>query len=570
MRIPFHIASSKFSIALVSLFLLYSCVEIKPGEAKDMVEEPAQMNVRVTANISDMLSSLEEDAKFDDSTVLSVYSSVKNYYDKQNDEAIWCSNEQLLPISDSLLSFIKDARLYGLFPNDYHYNVLTSIVKRFAADTAAVGDRRDAALWSKADILLTDAFFTISKHLSIGRLKPDSMFMRPDSVLTDDFYFAQIDQLKQGKPLSAIFQALEPTHAGYIELKHAVKIFLDSANLHKKFTYVSYPYTDSMLFVQSLTKRLQEEGLLSWQLTEPADSTQLKAALIQLQQSKKLTVDGKFGVQVVRYLNNTDAEKFKRIAINLDRYKALPLQMPERYVWVNLPSYQLQLWDMDTMRFESRVVVGKPITRTPLLTSRISDLVVYPQWTIPNSIIMKEIVPALRKNPGYLAKKGYALMTWEGEEVDPYTIDWTKYKKGIPFRIVQGSGDDNALGIMKFNFPNTYSVYLHDTNQRYLFKNDKRSLSHGCVRVQEWEKLTYYIAALDSINYEQDATRMQSDSIRAWLSRKEKHVVKVKSKLPVYFRYFTAAGKNGKLVFFEDIYNEDKTAREAYFSQKND
>lgn len=568
MRIPFHIASSKFLVALLSLFLLYSCTDGKPGETKDIVEEPAQMNVRVTANISDMLSSLEEDAKFDDSTVLSVYSSVNNYYEKNKYEAIWCNNEQLLPISDSLLSFIKEARLYGLFPNDYHYSVLTGIVKRFAADTAATGDRRDAALWSKADILLTDAFFTISKHLNIGRLKPDSMYLRPDSVLTDEFYFTQINQLKQGKTVSEIFQALEPVHEGYVELKRAVKSFLDSADLNKKFTYVSYPYTDSTVFVQTLTKRLQEEGLLSWQLKDAADTAQLKAALIKLQQNKKLTVDGKFGAQVVRYLNNTDAEKFKRIAINLDRYKALPQHMPERYVWVNLPSYQLQLWDMDTMRFESRVVVGKPNTRTPLLTSRISDLVLYPQWTIPNSIIMKEIIPALRKDPGYLAKKGYMLMTWEGEEVDPYAIDWTKYKKGIPFRIVQGSGDDNALGIMKFNFPNKYSVYLHDTNQRYLFKNDKRALSHGCVRVQEWEKLTYYISSLDSTNYEDDPSRMVSDSIRVWLDRKEKHVLKVKSKLPVYFRYFTAAGKNGKLVFFEDIYNEDKTAREAYFSKK--
>ena len=568
MKIPFHIVLSKFLVAITALFLFYSCTEGKTGETKDIVEEPAKMNVRVTDNISDMLSSLEGEEKFDDSTVLHLYAAINNYYEKNNYEAIWCNNEQLLATSDSLLSFIENARLYGLFPNDYHYNVLTTIVNRFAADTAAVGDRRDAALWSKADILFTDAFFTISKHLNIGRLKPDSMFMRPDSVLTDDFYFAQIDQLKKGKHLYEIFQALEPTHAGYIELKRAVKSFLDSADFDQKFTYVSYPYSDSIVFVQSLTKRLQEEGLLSLQLKESVDSTQLKTALIKLQQDRKLTVDGKFGVQVVRHLNNTDAEKFIRIAINLDRYKALPQQMPEHYVWVNLPSYQLQLWDMDTMRFESRVVVGKPNTRTPLLTSRISDLVVYPQWTIPNSIIMKEIVPALRKNPGYLAKKGYALMTWDGEEVDPYTIDWTKYKTGIPYRIVQGSGDDNALGIMKFNFPNKYAVYLHDTNQRYLFKNEKRSLSHGCVRVQEWDKLTYYIAGLDSTNYKNDPTRMVSDSIRVWLRRKEKHVLKVKTKLPVYFRYFTAADKNGKLIFFEDIYNEDKTAREAYFSKK--
>lgn len=556
-----------YCLGICLLVFCYSCTEGKPGEIKDIVEEPAQMNQRVETNINEYLSAIGDKGELDDTTTFVLIADVKNYYAVTGYKAVWCSNEAFLPAADSLMLFIKESKRYGLFPNQYHNAVMQTLANRFAADTASTGDRRDAGLWSKADVLLTDAFFAIAKHLYIGRLKPDSLSVRTDSLITDGFYTSLIKQVKEGKQLSGILQALEPKHEGYVELKSALQSFLDSADFQHKFTYVSYPYKDSLEFVQSLTKRLQEEGMLSWQIKE-VDSVQLKDALIKLQKNKKLTVDGKFGAQVVRYLNNTDEEKFKRIAINLDRYKLLPAEMPERYIWVNLPAYQLQLWDQDTLRLESRVVVGKPITRTPLLTSRISDLVVYPQWTIPNSIIMKEIVPALRKNPGYLAKKGYSLMTWEGEEVDPYTVDWTKYKKGIPFRIVQGSGDDNALGIMKFNFPNKYSVYLHDTNQRYLFKNEKRALSHGCVRVQEWEKLTYYISALDSTYYESDPSRMVSDSIRVWLDRKEKHVVKVKSKLPVYFRYFTTAAKNGRLVFFEDIYNEDKIAREAYFSTK--
>jgi L,D-transpeptidase YcbB len=122
---------------------------------------------------------------------------------------------------------------------------------------------------------------------------------------------------------------------------------------------------------------------------------------------------------------------------------------------------------------------------------------------------------------------------------------------------------------MKFNFPNKFSVYLHDTNQRYLFKNDNRALSHGCVRVQEWEKLTWYISALDSVTAEQKNTvSLPSDSIRVWLARKEKHIIPVKTKLPVYLRYFTVGTRKGKLQFYNDIYGEDRIAREAYFSNK--
>lgn len=566
MRKQFGIPFYLFPLFLF-LFFLDACGNGETEEVKDIVVEPEKMNERVAANISELLSRISDDGKADDSTTVSRLKVVDAYYNESGYKAVWSSDEHFLSLADSMMLFIQQARLYGLFPNDYHYPTLKSIAARFAADTAAVGDKRDAALWSKADVLLTDAFFTIAAHLHIGRLKVDSTDMNPDSVLTDKFFHSNLSEVVKGKSISEVFHSLEPSHEGYSELKLATKQFIDSADFDKKYTYVSYPYKDSLAFVKSLMKRLQEEGMLSWQL-EQVDSAQLKEALIKLQKKKELTVDGKFGVQVIRLLNNTDAEKFKRIAINLDRYKVLPPKMPERYIWVNLPAYKLELWDQDTLRLESKVVVGKPNTRTPLLTSRISDMVTYPQWTIPNSIIMKEIVPAMRRDPGYLAKKGYSLLTWEGEVVDPYSVDWTKYKKGIPYKVVQGSGDDNALGILKFNFPNKYSVYLHDTNQRYLFKNAKRALSHGCVRVQEWEKLTYYISSLDSINYEFDPSRVESDSIKVWLERKEKHIVKVKTKLPVYFRYFTAAGKEGKLIFFEDIYNEDKVAREAYFSTK--
>ncbi len=391
--------------------------------------------------------------------------------------------------------------------------------------------------------------------------------MNPDSSLTDQFYHKNLQQVLSNQTFYPVIHALEPQHKGYQLLRTSIQSFLDTANFSTHYTYVSYPFKDSAVFIKTLIKRLKEEGVISWK-TKQVDSIQLRDAIFQVQQKRKLAVDGRYGAQLIRTLNNTDAEKFKRIAINLDRYKVLPPQMPKRYIWVNLPAYKLELWDNDSVQLESKVVIGKPNTRTPLLTSQISDMVTYPQWTIPNSIIMKEIVPALRRNPGYLARKGYALMKWNDELVDPYTVDWTKYKKGIPYRIVQGSGDDNALGILKFNFPNKYAVYLHDTNQRYLFKNEKRALSHGCVRVQEWEKLTYYISALDSAGFAEDTSLVPQDSIKVWLQRKEKHVIKVKSKIPVYFRYFTATVRNGRIVFFEDIYNEDKAAREAYFSTK--
>jgi murein L,D-transpeptidase YcbB/YkuD len=213
---------------------------------------------------------------------------------------------------------------------------------------------------------------------------------------------------------------------------------------------------------------------------------------------------------------------------------------------------------------ESRVIVGKPKTPTPLLNSQMNQLIVFPTWTIPASIIADEILPAIKRDPGYLARKGYNLYDLSGNEVDPYSVDWSKYKKGIPYKIVQGEGLGNALGIMKFNFPNEHFVYLHDTNQRSLFRNENRSLSHGCVRVQNWEGLYQYVLSLDSIKAAENAgpfTRV--DSIHRWLKgEKKKRVIPLKNQLLIYFRYYTAAGKEGKLEVYNDIYGYDGIYRE--------
>jgi murein L,D-transpeptidase YcbB/YkuD len=236
---------------------------------------------------------------------------------------------------------------------------------------------------------------------------------------------------------------------------------------------------------------------------------------------------------------------------------------------VNLPGYYLEVWDTDTMVFDSKIICGKPETRTPILNSIISDMVTYPTWTVPTSIIAKQYLPKLKKNSNYLAKLGLKLRNNKGEDIDPASISWDKYSKGIPYKVMQGSGDDNALGVMKFNFENPYAVYLHDTNQRYLFKKTSRALSHGCVRVQEWEKLAFYLAKNDSINLKiGDTLRYTTDSIKSWLALKKHKRINVKNEIALFINYFSCEGKDGRIKFYEDIYGEDKALREKYFSEK--
>jgi L,D-transpeptidase YcbB len=548
-------------LAAVS-FVFLACHQKAPPPKQEIVNTPQQMKETVPDVIKAIVAQMSDNGGKVDTVSILQPDLVKYLYDENKHEPRWSREAKWTPAGSLLIKFIENARLYGLFPEDYHFENISGINQQVETDSEA---RKDAVRWSKADVLLTDGLLQIIKDVKLGRLPKDSITLRTDSVLTKEFYELQVKNIIQSISVTRIIDSLEPPVKEYHELKEGIKDFLDSA-VFKDYTRIPYPIIDTPSYRLALRTRLFEEGLLD-SLT---DSLHVPGAIKNYQGKMKLKVDGKAGVETIRSLNLTDKDKFVRIALSLDKYKMLPAKMPEKYVWVNLAAFHMQLKDSDSVKISSRVVIGKPLTRTPELTSSISEMITYPQWSVPQSIIVKEFLPELKKDPGYLAKKGFSLLDMKNEEVDPYFVDWSKYKLGIPYKIVQGSGDDNALGILKFNFPNKYAVYLHDTNQRYLFAQASRALSHGCVRVQEWQKLCNYILQNDStyVTSLGNGSFTKADSVSKWLGKKEKHFIPVKFRIPLFIRYFTCEGKNGKIVFYDDIYGEDNRLREKYFAGK--
>jgi L,D-transpeptidase YcbB len=548
-------------------FIISACGGKKPVKP-EIVNNPEKMDEKVTELMSAFIQSAIHDKNLlNDSVQLNQEKTVVFLYQQKKNEPLWSSKENFLPAGDSLLNFIRDAKQWGLFPQNYHFSKLDSIRQLFIADSTGKGSKRDANLWAASDILLTDALTQILFDIKLGRLQNDSVMKRTDSVLTNEFVLEKLNAVAETKSLYTVLHSLEPVHKGYHELKAGIKNFLDSADF-RKFTQLPFPYYDTVKFRQLLKQRLVEGGYFASDSVN-ADTASIRGAVKRFQLSKKITADGKAGGETIRLLNSNDDVKFHRIAITLDRYKMLPVKMPEKYIWVNLPSYQLRIIENDSVRLSSKIVVGKPLTRTPVLTSSVYEMITYPKWTIPNSIIVKDIIPAMKRNRGYLAKKGYSLFNKKGEEVSPDSVDWNKYTKGLPYNVVQGSGDANALGVMKFNFSNKYQVYMHDTNERYYFSRESRSLSHGCVRVQEWSRMASYFISNDSTKYKnaEDVTAIR-DSVAHWLQKKEKHTVSFKNKVPVYFRYFSCEGKNGTIIFYDDIYGEDALLRQKYYSHK--
>jgi L,D-transpeptidase YcbB len=564
MRIIDHLSYS--AISLTCLLVLVACNN--NPKADDSISKNADDLQKKTKEIisSSLQQAINNNGRLEDSAIILRQPGIINtIYEKKDFVPIWSANKKWIPDGDSLFQFIQSAKFFGLFPEDYFVKELSLIRKKFLNDSTAKTHRKDASLWAKADILLTNAFINIIKDVKLGRLPNDSVTLRTDSVLKEEFYHQQLEKLQQTGSISEVIHSLEPDILGYKLLKRGIQKFLDSSD-YREFTKVPAPSKGMAQFKKSLQKRLFEEGYLSNDSTI-ADSVQLSEAVKKFQLKKGIAVDGKVGDGTLRMMNSNDRDKFVDIAISLDQYKMMPEKMPEKYICVNIPSYKLQLIEGDSVRITSKVIVGKRITRTPVLSSAISTLITYPQWVPPPSIIMKEILPAVKKNPAYLGKKGFSLLDSKGEEVDPFTVDWAQYSKGIPYRVVQGSGDANSLGILKFVFNNKYSVYLHDTNQRYLFGQTMRSLSHGCVRVQDWEKLAYYIIKNDSKNSE-NRYQLRADSVKTWLQKKQKRNIAISERMPLFIRYITCEGNDNGVVFYDDIYGDFKKIKEKYFAGK--
>jgi L,D-transpeptidase YcbB len=573
MCFPYKILSS---VIVCFLICTTACNSKKVSEEGYEIVKPSEKDEDIQSLISTTIDNATNDSLNIDSISLNYYAVVKNYYNKTENLPIWSSDQTWTAAGISLYNYLQNAALQGLFSADYNFAKIKTIKKTLDTDSLK---KLPQDLWSNADILMTDALVGLLKDLKQGRMVDDSLSWKHDTSTYNKYFGTYIEKAKHTNNLDSLLEIVQPKHEGYVLLKKGIKKFVDSMDT-RTYTYVNYPAKDSASFSKSIKKRLNEAGIMidltgivktvpdSVRRFNP-DSIAISNALKIYQKREGITVDGIVGAGVVKRMNTSDKQKFNTIAITLDRYKLLPEKMPEKYIWVNLPAYYLKVYEKDSVALVSKVIVGKPATATPIITSTITDIMLYPTWTVPTSIITKDMLPGLKRNSNYLARRGLYLLNGRGKKIDAGSINWDKYSKGIPFAIQQGSGNSNALGVIKFNFDNPYSVYLHDTNQRYLFKNGVRCLSHGCVRVQEWQKLADYLVRNDSLNLKPgDSLAVNTDSVRKLMAQKINKKIVVKEKVALFIRYFGCELVEGSIKFYDDIYYDDRDMKQKYFASK--
>lgn len=320
-------------------------------------------------------------------------------------------------------------------------------------------------------------------------------------------------------------------------------------DLDARMTYAYLRYAADLLGWDAHAKEVYENWLvepkkedLAARLSEAVKDNHVRATLEELAPTHP-QYKGLQAALARERQNPTGHEE--GLKMNLERWRWAPRDLGDRYVLVNVPAYQLQVMEGDQPKLAMRVVVGKPDTPTPLFSDEMTYIVFSPSWNVPESIIRKELQPRLVNNPDYLRRMGIEVVGTSGEEVDPAAVDWEDESATSGLRFRQPPGEDNALGGVKFVFPNHFSIFLHDTPTVKLFAKPQRALSHGCIRVEDPVGLARYVLG--------DQPEWTEPRIVDAMHKDEEHAVTLKHKLPVHIGYWTAwVGPDGKSVTYTD------------------
>jgi murein L,D-transpeptidase YcbB/YkuD len=279
----------------------------------------------------------------------------------------------------------------------------------------------------------------------------------------------------------------------------------------------------------------------------------LREAVQRFQTRHGLIADGVVGAKTLTELNVPVSERIRQLAASLERCQPLPSLLEPRHILVNIADFTLKLYEDGELRLSMPVIVGKTYRQTPVFNGRISSLVLNPAWEVPHSIATKDLLPKIKKNPGYLRKSAIRVfLGWNpGTEIDSAGVDWTSLSPSrFPYRLRQEPGPANALGRVKFLFPNPYDVYLHDTPSRDLFQKDDRTFSSGCIRLARPLELAVYLL--------QGTPLGSMEALTAAIASDKTQSIPIPSPIAVYMAYMTAwVDRDGTVQFRRDIYNRD-------------
>ncbi|MEL6920580.1 MAG: L,D-transpeptidase family protein [Pseudomonadota bacterium] len=479
------------------------------------------------------------------------------YYALPGAENLWTSGSSLSAEGEALIAAIEGAMADGLVPSDYLPLALRNL-QPLSGAADAVG----------LELSLSNAFMAFARDLHAGRTTPS--VTDPEIVIArKDSDPAQWLGMVQRDGVARALQMLRPQHPQYFQLR---QLLAGYRSLAARGGWLAVPDGDvlkpgmSDARVVDIRNNLAARGYSGIvQVAQPEVYDEgLQPVIEHFQKRHGLDQDGVVGPATLRAMNVSAEERVRQIIVNMERWRWLPVDLGERHVFVNQAGFQMFTMDAGRLVDTRRVIVGKPFHRTPIFSDTIRYAEFNPIWTVPNSIAVRDKLPLLRKDPSYADRAGFKFYRgWSGNdpEVSTYAVDWSAVSdRKFPFRMVQQPGPKNALGQVKFMFPNKFAVYLHDTPSRQLFARTGRAFSSGCIRVNKPLEFAAILFGMD-----QNMSRTGVDDIIA--SRRTTRV-NLQSPVPVHLAYFTSwVDENGVPSFFDDVYERDDLVSRLLFTE---
>ena len=489
-------------------------------------------------------------------------SAIPFFYERRDYRPAWTHEDLEFHLADTLVAILDESDRHGLIPTDYHISKIKELLAFIRGDHQRTPP--DTMIYVDLDILLTDAFLLYASHLTSGRVNPEKIYAGWETFIPKADLAEMLESALKTNSIGETLSDLSPKHPGYLKLKNALAHYREMEEIGE-WPKVTGGRTlrlwDSGPRVQALKKRLSVEK--KWERQDENDTffdASLENEVKAFQKRHGLFPDGIVGPKTLAELNVPPNQRIRQIELNLERWRWIPHDMGEKYIIVNIADFHLYVMEGVASVMDMRVVVGKAYRKTPVFSEKIKFLVLNPYWNVPTSIAVKDLLPDICKDITTLCDKNITVFeNWDqnAAEIDPNTIDWCSLGKSyFPYKLRQNPGPKNALGRIKFIFPNKHAVYLHDTPQKSLFRRTSRGYSSGCIRIEKPIDLAIYLL--------KDDPEWDRDKFMAQLETGEHKVIGLKNYMPIHLLYWTAwADESEEVHFREDIYERDAALDKA-------
>jgi L,D-transpeptidase YcbB len=479
-------------------------------------------------------------------------------------QPVWIAAEGVQPHAETFLQVVRRADREGLDPAHYHLQHIKGMLERGDPAHARVRAYEQHKLMDM-ELLLTDALITYAWHLRAGRIAPEAINEVGSADFTATDLLALVQRTFDADHFEDALQHLSPPQAGYARLRQAVATYQTIAVMGGWPGIPDGPKLqkgDRGPRVVALRNRLLITGDLERGHLPGSDlfDDVLERGLRRFQERHGLDPDGVIGPATLASLNVPVEARLQQLTLNMERWRWLPDDFGNRHIAVNIPNFALEVVDRGQSVLSMRAVVGRPSRPTPFFSADMTYLVLSPHWYVPPTIALEDKLPLMRKDPSYAARQNLRIFQDAGvgvTQIDPMSVNWsTVSTRNFPYKLRQDPGPMNALGRVKFMFPNHHHVYLHDTPSRTLFAKSERAYSSGCIRLEKPIELAEYLLGADS--------KWSRQKILAAIAAGREQTVKLPTSIPVHLLYRTAwVNDDGIVHFRKDIYSRDPVLEKA-------